>query len=124
MLLALYRLHLITRYRKGESPQQRASARSHWTKVSKEGEVSCREYLHRKQADKDKTLPEGTIFQMDQQIHREGEGVLLLPLAPEYSLQKGEAFPSPPGYTRIPATGKLRLFLVFPVAPEYPLRES
>ena len=59
-----------------------------------------------KQADKDKTLPEGTIFPMDQQIYR-----------------KGEIVPTAPACTRIPATGKVRLFLVLSVAPEYPLQE-
>ena len=58
-----------------------------------------------KQADKDKTLPEGTILPMKQQIYR-----------------KGEVVPSPPGYTRIPAAGKVRVFLVFPI-PAYPLQK-
>ena len=59
-----------------------------------------------KQADKDKTLPEGTIFPLDQQIYRKGEVVL-----------------TAPGDIGIPATGKVRLFLVLSVAPEYPLQE-
>ena len=59
-----------------------------------------------KQADKDKTLPEGTIFPMDQQIYR-----------------KGEVVPSTSGYTGIPAMRKVRLVLVLLVASEYPLQE-
>ena len=40
-----------------------------------------------KQADKDKTSPQGTIFPMELQMYR-----------------KGEVVPSSPGFTRIPAT--------------------
>ena len=59
-----------------------------------------------KQADKDKTLPQGTIFPMELQMYR-----------------KCEVVPSTPGYTRIPATGKVRVFLLLPVVLEYPLQE-
>ena len=60
-----------------------------------------------KQADKDKTLPEDTILPMKQQIYR-----------------KGEVVPSPPCYTRIPTKKKkMRVFLVFPVAPEYSVQK-
>ena len=59
-----------------------------------------------KQADKDKALPEGTIFPMDQQIYR-----------------KGEVVPTALDCTRIPATGKVRLFLLLPLAPEYSVQK-
>ena len=60
-----------------------------------------------KQADKDKALPEGTIFPMDQQIYR-----------------KGEVVPTALDCTRIPATGKVRLFLLLPLAPEIRYRKG